>query len=362
MIIYSQTQNVYEAAKERIHKLYDTGRPVSVGFSGGKDSTVLLEITLEVAKERGIKKVPVCFLDQEAEYTQTVEYMRYTMTRPEVEPYWFQIPFKLWNASAGEWFIPWEPGKEWMREKEEYSYKENIYGAERFTKLLETTVETHFGEGYIHLGGVRIEESPARRMALLNGPEKLPGMRYGSSQRKGTVIYPLFDWSYRDIWYYIFSNKVKYNKIYNQLIAKIPLIKCRVSSIIHENALGTIMSLQEYDPDLYNKLYKRIKNVGTTNHSLMEICLRYDSYPQCFKDWNEYLNYLIDNIIPENHQEKYRKHLQYVNRAIENWTEADRKEMFSTFYCSIIDEDFEFSHVANKMLILKKRYLKGKNE
>jgi len=58
MIIYSETLNVYEAAKQRIHKLYDTGRHISVGFSGGKDSTVLLEVTLEVAKERGISKSP----------------------------------------------------------------------------------------------------------------------------------------------------------------------------------------------------------------------------------------------------------------------------------------------------------------
>ena len=58
MIIYSD-KNVYEAAKDRIRTLFDMGRPLGVCFSGGKDSTALLFVTLEVARERGIKKIPV---------------------------------------------------------------------------------------------------------------------------------------------------------------------------------------------------------------------------------------------------------------------------------------------------------------
>ena len=118
MILYSE-QNVYEAAKDRIRKLFSMGDRLGVCFSGGKDSTALLHLTLEVTSELGIQKLPVIFLDQECEYTYTVEYMRYVMSLPEVEPIWVQIPFRLWNANSGDWFIPWEPGKVWMREKED---------------------------------------------------------------------------------------------------------------------------------------------------------------------------------------------------------------------------------------------------
>ena len=105
MILYSE-QNVYEAAKERIRQLFSIGGRLGVCFSGGKDSTALLHITLEVARELGIRKIPVMFLDQECEYTYTVEYMRYVMSLPEVEPIWVQVPFRLWNANSGDWFIP----------------------------------------------------------------------------------------------------------------------------------------------------------------------------------------------------------------------------------------------------------------
>lgn len=352
MIIYSEKQNVYEAAKQRIHKLYDSGRHISIGFSGGKDSTVLLEITIEVMKERGISKVPVVFLDQEAEYSQTIEYMRYIMSRPEVEPYWIQCPFRLWNANAGEWFIPWEEGKEWMRKKENVSYKENVYGVDRFTKLLNAIPDYHFPENYIFLGGVRIEESPARRMGLLYGPEKFPGMRYGATRRHGTCIYPLFDWSYRDIWHYIFENKVKYNRVYNLLASLKPLVSCRVSSLIHENALQHILDLQKEDPELYENLYRRVKNVGTTKHLLGAIFREIRTFPSIFSSWDEYLNYLIDNIVSESYRLKFKKMLIGMENATQNWTDEMKDSLYLHIFYSICTEDIDFSKINNLVLSL----------
>ena len=49
--IYKQ-KNVYEAAKERINYLFNEFDNVVVGFSGGKDSTCVLNLALEVAEER----------------------------------------------------------------------------------------------------------------------------------------------------------------------------------------------------------------------------------------------------------------------------------------------------------------------
>ena len=45
--------DVYTLALERINRTYDIFDNVVVMFSGGKDSTVCLNMTLEVAKEKG---------------------------------------------------------------------------------------------------------------------------------------------------------------------------------------------------------------------------------------------------------------------------------------------------------------------
>ena len=50
-------KNVYEAAKDRIRFVYREFKNVVVNFSGGKDSTVVLHLALEVAEETG--RLPV---------------------------------------------------------------------------------------------------------------------------------------------------------------------------------------------------------------------------------------------------------------------------------------------------------------
>lgn len=95
-------KNVYEAAKDRIRFVFREFKNVVVNFSGGKDSTVVLHLALEVAKEMGRLPVNVVFFDQEAEWDATIQYIRRVMSRPDVNPIWYQIPFKINNASSGE--------------------------------------------------------------------------------------------------------------------------------------------------------------------------------------------------------------------------------------------------------------------
>ena len=190
MIFYGE-KNVYEAALDRIRYIFDEfygKRPVIVTISGGKDSTVTLYLTHEVMQERGIEKIPVLFLDQEAEAPQTIDYIRQIMHLPWVEPYWVQSFFREWNASRGEWFNVWGPGEQWCREKEPdnpYANMEletNTY----FTKTLNCVQYSLFGKSFVSLGGVRIEESPARMSGLTNNVCSSDLRRRWYSTRYGT--------------------------------------------------------------------------------------------------------------------------------------------------------------------------------
>ena len=58
--------NVYTLALERIHRTYDLFDQVAVSFSGGKDSTAALMLTLQVAGERDRLPLDVVFFDEEA--------------------------------------------------------------------------------------------------------------------------------------------------------------------------------------------------------------------------------------------------------------------------------------------------------
>lgn len=306
MIFYGE-RNVYEAAKDRMRYIFREfygKRNIMVTMSGGKDSTVVLYLAKEIMDEMGIEKIPVLFLDQEAETPMTVEYVRYIMHLPWVEPYWVQTYFQEWNSSKGDWFNVWGPGEKWCREKE----PDNPYGEipltvnRYFKETLWCAQRTLFGKDFISLGGVRIEESPSRLTALCNN-EVFPGITWGKGggtykdgTSRGAVLYPIWDWRVNDVWYYILSNHIKYNRLYNYLFTTRPLRDCRVSSLIHENSIQEIKVIKEVSPEFYDKLMARVEDVNTTVHTLDNLTAYVNNLPPYFASWEEYVRYLCDHI------------------------------------------------------------------
>ena len=170
MKIYKK-ENVYEAALDRIRWLFDEFPNVICGVSGGKDSTVVFNLTLQVAREKNRLPLKCLFIDQEAEWQATIDQIRYVMEHEDVEPMWFQMPLKLFNATSTteHWLYCWDSEKKdiWIRPQEEYSYKENKYGTDRFAKLFSAIIEKEFpNTPTCYVAGVRTEESPTRFVAL----------------------------------------------------------------------------------------------------------------------------------------------------------------------------------------------------
>ena len=68
------------------------------------------------------------------------------MYRDDVEPMWFQVPIKLFNATSMEkpWLYCWEEGGEWIRPKDDISIKENLYGTDRFVDSFKKIAQYYF--------------------------------------------------------------------------------------------------------------------------------------------------------------------------------------------------------------------------
>ena len=165
-------QNVHEATLDRLDSIYRNFEQVVVWFSGGKDSTVILNLALEAAERAGKLPVAVHWIDQEGEWEATAEYAREVMTDPRVTPYHHQMPMRLFNATsttgADEWLRCWDESRpdDWMRKKEPYAITENVYGTERFGELFPAIAAHHYPDNTAFLGGVRCEESPQRTVGL----------------------------------------------------------------------------------------------------------------------------------------------------------------------------------------------------
>ena len=293
-------KTVFDAALERINFLFDEFPNVVAGISGGKDSTIVYELCMRVARERGRLPLTVFFLDQEAEWTATVDYVRSVMQSPDVRPLWLQIPMHLDNAASytTKFLKCWDPEKqsEWVHPQHPLSIKENRYGTDRFAELFPAIFRVEYpGQKLAVISGVRCEESPSRLMGLTHGLT-YKWITWGKKlTRDQFTFYPIYDWSYTDVWHAIHSEKWRYNRVYDyQYRYGVPVHNMRVSNLHHETAVRSLFHLQEIDPPLYERLARRLPGVDTAGKFGQDFYAR--KLPFMFKDWCEYRDFLIEKL------------------------------------------------------------------
>lgn len=291
-------QNVLDAARERVAWLFDRFERVQVSVSAGKDSTVLYHLARAEALRRG-RTVGVFFLDQEAEYQATVDLMRGMMRAPGVVPLWYQVPIYMTNATSyvEDQLFAWGPGEPWMREKE----PDSIHAIEgdypkRFYDFFEWVEETQ-PAGTAFLVGLRAEEGINRFRAVTKHPG-IDGVPWTTKTRKAGSVkaHPLYDWGMGDVWRFIHTEGLPYNRIYDLRWQ----MNCgtyndnRVSNLIHEMSFRCLPELAALEPDTYAKLVHRLKGVHCAAHHAQGAHL-YDVrvLPVGFATWLAYREHLL---------------------------------------------------------------------
>jgi len=344
-------ESVWDVALDRIRYLFEEFPNVVVGFSGGKDSTVTLQLALIVAEEQGKLPVKVCFVDQEAEYQMTIDYVRQIMADERVEPLWVQVPIKLLNATSMEdqWLKCWEPGDDWMRPKEPNAITENIFGTDRFGKIFEAMFKTWFpNEPACYLAGLRTEESPSRMGVLSKQTYK--HITYGkvlSKEREHHTIYPIYDWCLSDVWKAIHDNGWAYCRIYDELYRHgVHPHKMRVSNLHHETAVHSLFDLHEIEPETWNALTKRLKGVNQAKHLKSHEMIAVQKLPFMFRSWEEYRDYLTEKLITDDEQRiKYQKRWKTMDWQFEGMVR--KEDLIKKQIASLLVNDVDLQKIEN---------------
>jgi len=305
---YFLKTNVLDATKKRIRFIFKEFDDVIVWVSAGKDSTVIFNLTLEIARELNRLPLKVAFIDQESEWSFTIELMRKWMYREDVTPLWYQIPFRLSNSLSKdhEFLNCWNEDERelWPREKEEIAITENHYGTDRFHYLFEAILTKDFPDGRIGcISGVRTEESPSRHNGLTSSATYkwiTWGKKYNSNNHIN--FHPIYDWSFTDIWKAIHEHRWEYNKIYDyQHRYGINIKSMRVSSLHHETAIRSLFYMQEVDPKSYSNMILRMPGINTAAHLGADNQFYIKELPFMFTSWKDYRDFLLDKLIqPKN--------------------------------------------------------------
>ena len=358
MSMMYKENNVFEEALERIRMLFDTHEDIVVSMSGGKDSTVLFNIALMVAKEKNRLPLKVFWLDQEAEWQGTVDYMDEVMRMPEVEPYWYQIPFDFTNSLSPDKnflkvFDESCPEK-WIHQKADISIKENPSKYNRYHDLVVDLPKYITDKECAVLVGMRMSESPRRRMSITGSNGKWHGITWCSA-RFGTTrkFWPIYDFTDDDIWTAIAKNHWKYNRVYDFMYRwGVSKHNMRVSALIHETSWHAIELLQEFEPSTYNKFTARVPGVHTFNHAFDEGGIVPKVLPFMFKDWKEYRDYLLVHITKPEYIDLFRKRWKEQND--DEWYKIHVKEIIINDIDGTVNENEAYKR--NSMVRLNGKY------
>lgn len=365
-IIYKET-NVFEEALRRMNMIFDYNDDVIVNMSGGKDSTVVFNLALMVARERGRLPLKVFWLDQEAEWQATVDYMDKIMRMPEVQPCWVQVPFlfpnNLSTANGRESLLIWDPAEKdkWIHPQSDISIKEvpfkfdvNESRDKAFYTLSRKLPECLADKGakrVAQLIGLRVSESLSRRVSIMYGPATFMGETWASTpiSKRVSKYWPIYDFSDDDVWTAIAKNHWEYNKTYDLMYRYgVKRQNMRVSALIHETAWHAIEMLQEFEKDTYNRFCARIGGVSTFNHAFDEGGIIPTTLPFMFKDWKEYRDYLLVNIVEPKYWEHYRK--EWKGQDTEEWYRCHVREVILNDTCGTINKN-----TANKINVNEKK-------
>jgi predicted phosphoadenosine phosphosulfate sulfurtransferase len=208
--------DVYSAACERLRHVFITYDKVVVSYSGGKDSTVCLELAIEVARELGKLPIDVLFFDEEVLLPETVEMVMLTSKRPEVNLSWVCGQVGYWDASSNEapHWTTWDPAKRdvWVREPPGFAL---WMGQMKYPAP---------GDAIARLWGT--EHGKVAEILGLRGYESRPRMygliSSGSYIARGPASHvdkarPIYDWRDKDVWLAIHRFGWDYNEAYPRM-------------------------------------------------------------------------------------------------------------------------------------------------
>ena len=190
--------------------------PVTVSFSGGKDSLVVLDLVSSVTKD-----FAAIFIDTGLEHPQTIEYVSKLTSDRRV---------RLLTAPAEDAFDENFPA--FGPPAKDFRWCCKVCKLAPATKI----IEEEFPQGTLTIEGNRRLESFSRAYTeLVQGNPFVPGQ---------TIVNPIRDWTALDVWLYIIWRELPYNPLYDEDIERVGCWMCP-SSLASEFAV-----ISRISPDL----------------------------------------------------------------------------------------------------------------
>ncbi len=277
--------NVYDASNARLEYIFKNFERIYISFSGGKDSSVLLNLALDYMKKTGEKrKLGLLFVDLEGQYNLTIDYIKKTISqhRNMLDVYWVCLPLTLRNAVSvfQPFWTCWdlEHRDKWIREYPKdvpnLITQENNPFPFFVDKMEFEEFVPAFGEWYSNgkktacLVGIRSDESLNRYRTIKSSyKETLNGKNWTTRISEHFYnTYPIYDWTVKDIWVGNAKLGWEYNRLYDMFYkAGVPLSSQRICQPYGDDQRKGLNLFRIIEPDTWAKVVNRVSGANFGN-------------------------------------------------------------------------------------------------
>ena len=332
--------NVYEATQQRLRLIFEEFDNIYVSFSGGKDSSLLLNLTLDFRRKYyPEKKIGVFHQDFEAQYTVTTEFIERTFERikDEIEPYWVCLPMATRTAlsSYQMYWYPWDDTKEeaWVRPMPQHEYVINLKNNPMTTyryRMHQEDLAKQFGRWYrishgdkktVCLLGMRADESLQRYSGFLNKKYGYKGECWVSNEFKNVwCASPLYDWTLSDVWHANFLFHYDYNRLYDlYYMAGLKVSQMRVASPFNDYSKDSLNLYRVIDPEIWTKLVGRVQGANFASIYGRSKAMGYRNVTlPAGHTWESYTRFLLDTLplrLRNNYVQKFQTSITFWHRT-----------------------------------------------
>lgn len=319
--------NVYDAAIKRYQTIFKEFDNYYVSVSGGKDSSVMLQLMAQEARKSG-KMFSVLYIDLEAQYRATIDHINDLIdcTKDVVDEwYWVAMPLSLRNAVSAiqpKW-ICWdkEDSGKWVREyptkrKDVIICTEDCYpdGWKWFYRGMEFEdfilwFAKWFNEkkgGKTAVGiGIRSDESLNRFRTIISDCKE----RYAdypwttrihckSEMLNCWNFYPLYDWSAEDDWTAVAKLDLKFNQIYELMYKNgLSIHEQRLCQPYGDDQRKGLDQFRYLEPETWEKVLNRVEGVNFGNiYCRTSLLGNIKSEKPNGMTWEQYAVFLLESL------------------------------------------------------------------
>lgn len=330
--VYNKDLNVYDAANQRIEYIFKNFERIYLSFSGGKDSGVMINLVIDYMRRNNIKeKIGVMILDNEANYTLSLEYMHRQLKAnlDLLDVYWCCLPITLpctvssyavdwqcWGVNDEDLWIRPMPTEDYIVNIDNHKFdffRENMHYDEFWDK---------FGDWYSQgkktacLIGIRTDESLNRFRSLMNDRKIMLDGHIWTKKNTKTVYncYPIYDWRTDDIWVANGLFEWDYNKLYDIFWkAGLSIYQMRVASPFMSESKSSLNMYRVIDASVWSRLCARVSGANFIATYGKQLTYRSFKLPPGHT-WKSFTKFLLDTLpkeVGENFKQRFIQSIKY---------------------------------------------------